>query len=555
MAMHLARIIPPARSNFHLAAIEARQKKILHEVGMLSLEIKASSLKRPWRMSATEMRCGQSWIRSLQHPMLESYTLRCPQASAMIVRERGAEAPANQVLDAANFYRAVLAARAWPLQTTILVIDHQAGAMSLRQGAWGTAPIYLMESAHTLRGHWDPLEFYPYLDCLDLGRASRFLHSFDMPYSRRTLFFELQMLTALSCALWNGNTGLRISYPNPASVAGVRTLCADARPAEAALKILEGAVKRWIHADIQYGSELSGGLDSSLVSILCRQYQPGLSTFGIHLDAPGQQQRRQSLIERFGFHDASVDLNAHLPLAADSPRWHAATMVPWGEIYDEGVNAMLATAARQGVQAMFTGFGGDELCPLYAFEDPAPPELAVLEPASATPSAPDFLTRRAMRAMRSTLSDAAPRAMIDASSLESAAFGSAIYLRHGIWPIHPLCTPELNRFCGALPWSWRVGRTIERAMLRQLDCPSEVVESRTVDSFQSSLSSGLRHSAGQQLCELFDQPLLAELDLVDPRQLRNRFLDWCENGTDDEALPFYSAASLEMSLRSIGARA
>ncbi|MFZ6653948.1 asparagine synthase-related protein [Undibacterium sp. TJN19] len=518
---------------------------------MLSLKIHAPALRQGWHATDGEISCSASWVRALQHPMLESYSLRAPGTSALVVRERGPGPAASQVMGREQFAAAIEAACAWPLQTCIALIDHTDGTVRVRQGSWGTAPVFFCEAEWTLHGHWDPLQLYqhlPGLNSLHPGRAARFLHEFDMPYSRHTLFDGLQVTTAGSYARWQGG-GIHIAYPREAAPVSRKPLRPGAEPAQAAVTILDQAIRRWLHDDVRYASELSGGLDSSLVSIVCQQHRPQWQTYGIHIDAPGQQPRRQSLIDRFGFVDHTVELDAHLPLARNSPRWQQQVSVPWEEIYDEGVNVMLSLAAQQGVQAMFTGFGGDELCPLYGDEDPPPPELAALEPATCVRTQSDFLTLRAVQAMRNTPRAPAPRAAIDASSLESAALGSAMYLRHGIWPIHPLCTPELNLFCGALPWSWRVGRTIERRMLRELNCTTEVVDSRVNDSFQTALSAGMRDSATAQLAELFDAPLLAQAGLVDSKRLQAQFQGWCEDGSDDEVLPFYSAASLELCLR------
>ena len=520
---------------------------------MLKLRVERSDLARRWQVVDGAVRFGDSRIEPFRHKMLESCVIEGPGRSALLVRERGRRPLRDKRLDAADFRRETRSAASWPLQYCLLVVDHARARLTLRQGRWGVAPVYLVEGGKTLHGHWDPASLYPLLERVDLAVAARFLATFDMPYARATLFPDLQLLTAEAEAAWGEDEPLRIAYPPPVRPPVPRRLRADAAPAETALNMLERSISRWLHDDVSYGSELSAGLDSSLVSIALGRQRPRLRTFGLMLDdAPGQARRRQELFAAFGFRDTALELRDWLPLAPDSPRWAGTGAVPWEETYAEAVNALLAEAAGQGVEAMFTGFGGDELCPLYATEPPPPAELAERGPACEAPSSPDFLDGPALAAMRAGRPDRAPNALVDSSAIESAAFGSALYLRHGIWPIHPLCTPELARFCNSLPWDFRAGRAVERSMLRRLGCPASVWDSKSQDSFLLSLASSLRDHSHDRLRELFAEPRLAKLGLVEPERLRAAFADWCEGGEDEAAIPFYSAAILELALQRIG---
>ncbi len=520
---------------------------------MLELRVARADLTRRWQVADGAVRFGASRIEPFRHKMLETCVLQGPERSALLVRERGRRPLRDKQLGAADFRRETRAAASWPLQYCLLIIDHARARLTLRQGRWGVAPVYLVDGGETLHGHWDPASLYPLLERVDLALAARFLATFDMPYARATLFPDLCLLTAEAEAAWGAGGRLRIAYPPPQRPPVPRRLRADAAPAATALAMLEQSIARWLHDDVGYGSELSAGLDSSLVSIALGRQRPNLRTFGLMLDdAPGQDRRRRELIAAFGFRDTALELRDWLPLAPDSPRWAGSGAVPWEETYAEAVNALLARAAGQGVEAMFTGFGGDELCPLYATEPPPPAELAERGPACEAESRPDFLDRPALAAMRARRPDRAPNAVVDASAIESAAFGSALYLRHGIWPIHPLCTPELARFCNSLPWDCRAGRAVERAMLRQLGCPASVWDASSQDSFLLSLASSLRDHARDRLRELFAAPRLAQLGLVEPERLRAAFADWCAGGEDEAAIPFYSAAILELALQRIG---
>ncbi len=518
---------------------------------MFELSIQLGDLTRVVNTSSQGIDAGQSYIHALSHPMLEHCVWKTDGKVALYIREKGRKSLKGKNLSESGFQHILQRAKQWPLQYALAVLDLKKHRIEISQGEWGVAPVYFVEKDDRLEGHWDPLQLYKYVKHVDIGRAARFLRTFDMPYGLHTLFSDLKLLTAETQLTWGNGVPLSFKLPVPITAPVARRLRQGAQPIDMALDILRQSLVRWIHPGICYGSELSGGLDSSLISILVSEHVKPLKTFGLALQGTyGQEKRRSDLIQAFPFSDYCANLAEHLPYAEISPRWLHG-VVPWEETYDEAVSHLLSRAREDGVQVMFTGFGGDELCPLYPGEDPPPSELLAYEPASETLVEADFLMPEAIAMMRETPIDAAPQGAIDASSVETAAFGSALYLRHGIWPVHPFCTPQLVRFCQSLPWKWRVGRTIERRMLSQVGCPKSVFQSSTIDSFLPSLAAGMRGLSKDKIQALFKAPKLVSLGLVDGKNLCDQFQEWCERGGDEEVIPFYSAVSLELALNQI----
>jgi asparagine synthase (glutamine-hydrolysing) len=243
-----------------------------------------------------------------------------------------------------------------------------------------------------------------------------------------------------------------------------------------------------------------------------------------------------------------------LPLAPGSCRLDGlAPVLPWEEGYYEATFALLERAYANGTRVMTTGFGGDELCGLRQSEiralqaetQPASSPSSTLSPSP--PSGPAFLTRAAREALSEPL-DLPPTAASSSSSVEVAALSAARYLRRGIWPIHPLCTPELVRFCARLPVEWRAGRAIERALLARHGVPRRVTHPRFHDDLSPALALGMRQHARPLLERLFANPILGELGIVDGGRLRRDYADWCEADGDARPEPFYAAAVLELCL-------
>ncbi|MFI9580869.1 asparagine synthase-related protein [Streptomyces sp. NPDC052236] len=446
------------------------------------------------------------------------------------------------------------------------------GTLAVHAGPWGTGSLYAVAQGEELHADWDPSRLYHLLgqDCLDPLRAAVFLARLDTPYSQRTLLRDMRLLTAGSHSTWpasdNRAQALHIAYPPPVDLPRIGRIAPDGDVAGAFWKTLGASMKRWVGpggaADGDWAAgELSGGLDSSVV-MACAATLTGqpLRTYGLTM--PGaqrarQQVRRAELIDRFGLADATRPLEADPPLSPVGARALARGVVPWEECYHESVSALFATAAADGVRSLFTGFGGDELCTPHPHDGLADPENG---PTSTSPEyapIPQHLSHTAKEMLHDAMADQvsafdpAPQGHVAESAVESVTSGSALYLRHGIWPVHPLCTPELFRLCQRLPGQWRSGRTVQRDLLTRLGFPS-ISRPDGEDDFSPVMAAALRGPSRPLLTDLFKNSLLADTRLIDPRVLSSGYQQWADGGPGDE-LPFYSAAILELTLRSVEA--
>ncbi|HYC61269.1 MAG TPA: asparagine synthase-related protein [Thermoanaerobaculia bacterium] len=434
------------------------------------------------------------------------------------------------------------------LESVTITIDPRDQTLRIRAGSWGTAPLYLMQDGDTLLGSWDPAELYERLDpaALNFEAAAPFIAAFAHPYSRRTMFDGVLQLTERSVARWSPHEPLTIDYPEPIAVPRPRTLREGANPPAIALEILTASMQRWLvpsgtTGPQPVGSELSSGLDSAIVAAVATDFTFPLQTYGLLQNGEpgiGQRLRRQELIGRFAFVDTAIDAHEFPPLAHGGAR-----IVPWEEIYYDAAAAMLRSASRNGMAAMLTGIGGDELCLLHRSEDDTKAE------ADAEP--PAFLTRRAREALRDARLDIAPRPAIAYSSLEGLAASAPLYLHHGIWPIAPLTTPELFTFARSLPAEWRRGRRLSREMLARRGCSRLVTHPHSTETFSPLFRHGFARAARPMVRELFAESHLADMGLVDAHVLRATYDDYCEGrvGDDFNALPLYATAVLELALR------
>jgi len=544
---------------------------------MLTFRLSLDDLTSAWESTPAGWRAGQSYLHPYHHSALEAYALNDGARLLTVVRERlrGVSSPwtANE-LQMTRVSPQVLSAELesagkWPLDVILMLVSNhrQGGEVNIHTGAWGTAPVYLLRADDTLWGHWDPSELYQHTrnKTLVSELTAHFLIKHGCDYSKQTLFPEIQLLTERSRTKWafhNDHAGeIEIEYPPPAEAWRPRTLKPGADVLGTFREILASSMRRWVADDADLVSaELSSGLDTGIVASLgAGLTSRPVQTYGLIMPGePGrlQQERRKELIERFGFIDRPLMAEDHPPLATQS-LLRKKHIVPGHEFYYEAFEAMLKLASAHGTKKLFSGNGGDELCSPYANEwTNEQREQRRRDVLAERADVPDFLTDRTYESFRDTVYtiDRAPRAAMSVSALTSACAASPLYLSNGIWPINPLCTPELVRFCRSLPYEWRAGRALQRKFMTSLGCSETYAYPKSTETFIPVAQLAIRRKARPLFQELFENSQLAEMGFVDRDKLLSSYATYCANETlevPDAEEGFYSVAVLELTLRAL----
>jgi asparagine synthase (glutamine-hydrolysing) len=161
------------------------------------------------------------------------------------------------------------------------------------------------------------------------------------------------------------------------------------------------------------------------------------------------------------------------------------------------------------------------------------------------------MTREAYADTLGTL-DRAPPSVVASSVMEAISQNSALPMRRGIWPVHPLATPELAWFCRSLPRrGWREDRNVERDALVRQGCPATVSHPRSTDSFTSSMILSLADRAQPFVKRLFEDSYLAVLGYLDRDALLADYERFCASHNDGADVWFCAVALLELMLRSL----
>jgi asparagine synthase (glutamine-hydrolysing) len=471
---------------------------------------------------------------------------------------RGARPP-TEVDD--HGWRTLIAELAdWPLRSVTL--QATTDGVTVQSGPNGCAPLYLVGNRRGLWTHWDPGQLYRRISLdspLDTPLASLFLAAFDVPYSHRTLIGELHLLTEGCHAAWRAEDGhLEFRYPPAVGVPAEGTLRPGADVVDGVWRCLISTMRRWPDHDAM-GSELSSGLDSALTTaalVACEQETP-VRTYAMALPPPGgdvQAARRAHLVSHFGSLDTALPMAGHEPFVPHGARALGVPVLPWEECYIEAADAMLATAAADGVRVMVTGFGGDELCYPRRGGIPGGPYRHRPPASEAVPGHLTALAREALQDVP-TSADPAPPGVALISAVQVAATSSARYLRHGIWPVLPLAAPEIVRLCARLPRPWLRDRRLSRELLSRVGVGPNVAYAPDTDTFEPVMARGLRQAWPRWLSGLWDDSRLADLGLIDPARFRTDFAGWAASGAADGTVPFYATIQLELTLRSLDAHA
>ncbi len=540
---------------------------------MLKLSLSDDILEESWQTENCRWQCGQSFIEPFDHIALENFAFAGDSQMIFIVRERlngysaSIKPPLPQVKDINSKHASDIISEMneWPLHFMIinLFVEPDNLKVSIKNGAWATAPVFLTVSKVGLQGDWDPAMLYPHLQTknIDEIRLAHFFVAFETPYSARTIFSDMYMLTERAAAYWESknsySTFIKIDYPSAIKSPAKRTLKPDADVLSMFEKIMSQSINRWLTPEAHVVSELSSGLDSSIVSVICSIVSnKTVHTCGILV--PGemgvmQQARRTEMINRFGYIDYNVAAENYPPLAIDSIRVKDNFIIPWEECYYEAMDQLLLTGIQPGKTIIFTGVGGDELfCPHWDELNSIEKEEKLREITIEDIKAPAFINKNIIETYLNSQKtiDKAPRSLAPTSSKEASAYGGARYLRRGVWPVDPFCTPEVIRFCRSLPESWRRNRMLERKFLSKKGCSEDVTFPKSTETFTYFMESSLREKSNIIIRKAMQDSILNQKGNISSELYLQLYNDYCKGKEMKEtAVYFYSAAIMEMTLQ------
>jgi asparagine synthase (glutamine-hydrolysing) len=132
-------------------------------------------------------------------------------------------------------------------------------------------------------------------------------------------------------------------------------------------RVLQDSVQRHMVADVSVSSFLSGGLDSSLLSVLAAKHNPSLSTYTIGTrtqdkrieQMPDDERYADMLVRQHGFDHHKIIIN---PSVVDELPYYVALFdEPIGDPAAINTYLICKQAREAGVKVLLSGMGADEI--------------------------------------------------------------------------------------------------------------------------------------------------------------------------------------------------
>lgn len=434
-----------------------------------------------------------------------------------------------------------------------VVRDAYSARLRVLSGLGGVAPIYASVAAYRVTLSWDFADLVSRgLHAIDFEVAAHLL-SLRTIYSSRQICTGISMLTERSSLYVDSDGEASFVYPPAANAVSPLPVCDGIDLVASFGELIEHAVSARGLSSSSCALELSGGMDSAAVA--CAVAYSGLQSvrsWGIiladhHRDA--QSSRRAAIVARLGLVDKCVDVAAFMPNvvpeASSRPLEH-----PLGELYLEAFNALWVSARGSGCDAVLSGIGGDELFPLFDVDYGLTTSSVGGRMAAVRKLSRSLLTSRAAEVARQTPIFAAPNGPIPRTDLLAHVCRSPYLLRHGLWPINPLCSPHLVAFCHRLPLPYRAERALLREYLSQkigVDLFPVNYEKETFDRVLPEMIS-LHH---REILASLSDCALADFGLVKVDRVRTLVSNVARTQDISSTAPLAFLLSLERFVRQI----
>lgn len=467
-----------------------------------------------------KLKIGRSVISAYDHACCETLFIQATDRWFYVVREQLDSSPdtLTQFLHNPDEYRSLYQENVrWPLDYVLIEVVHngQNARLRVRAGSLGMAPLYFSVSQGKLTLSWDFADLAAIgSHAIDFEIAAHFLalHTF---YTSRQVCTGISMLTERS-SLYVDGSDVRFIYPSAAPEAVPMPLRAEVDALAVFETLLNSALSARKGAVDTLALELSGGMDSTAVAVAAvTRWGAPIVSKGIILSGKcreSQIQRRQIVAEQLGLSDEQIEMTDFMPTLNLNPLCRNLEH-PFAELYLDAFQALWASVSASGRGILLTGIGGDELFPRFD-----------IDPGMKCPRAGDrlhvintlaesLLTKRALHASRAALLCDAPRGVIPETSLLANVCRSPYMLRNGLWPVNPLCDPNLVAYCHRLPVEYRLKRELVRRYLRTKLKSDLFPINYEKETFESVLPEVIAQHSDRIGCQL-RECALADLGLV-----------------------------------------
>lgn len=383
-------------------------------------------------------------IEPLRHSMIVARTIQEPSGWAFVVAERlaGVSYELATIADAYKLFEG------FDGEILLLEVRHNEYGFNLRlvTNGNGIAPVYFHQNGDKICFDWDSNRLAKAVmhKSLDFQYLCRTI--VDPVYTHRTPFTNIQLLPARSQLLWDG-ARLRV-----AEIEGEK-LEIEIEGDDAGRFII-GHVDAYLAKrgtpDMAFAAELSGGIDSSFVTLSAfRAWEGRGITLGIDIgfgpERQAQLDRRNTVISNVRCRDFVVDIRQYMPafrLSAED----LESRYLLAEEYEDAFGRLWSIARNEGCFVITGGYGGDELFPTFAGEEVRHDKLRGMTEADRTrisSAYEEIFTPNAWQAVNDGFIGELDHGYLGKTARLAVLKRAPLLLSHGFWPVFPLFDEKL----------------------------------------------------------------------------------------------------------------
>lgn len=448
----------------------------------------------------------------------------------------------------------------------LIKIDPVKQKIKVQRDAYCTVPLFVGTEKNkiVLSNHYDRTFQLLQLDSpsVNLYTVAQFLtNKFTFT---NTLASNIRLLIDRNRFTWDKNYGVCEFAPD----SSVATISQDrAGDPRLAGRMLEKTLDDyWMkYGGYSIGAELSCGVDTSLITgyYANKSYPLNLCT----LIYPGDQGR--TLVQKLAVYAQHFGLESHqIPIHPEtdfplSRIYHAKTNQPFhhhDDIYTEIFIKLADYFASQGIDTVFRGYGGDELCENITTYDQFGDNRAAFQEIISSFKHQPYITPQntdlmpILESAEGNKDQTIP--LTSVPHIRTTISTNNIYLDRGIWPVAPLADPRLYLYFQSLPIRYRYNKNILRAFHRARNFPPTLSDKSTNDDFENFFLLSVSKIMRPLLAEIMPTSVLAANGLLDADSLMDT-LDYAESHLHSEdggnaLFNLFKIAYLEIILRNMG---
>jgi len=289
------------------------------------------------------------------------------------------------------------------------------------------------------------------------------------------------------------------------------------------------------------GFQLSGGLDSATAPgyFASQGKQVVAASFGL----PGVMgERQRSKLDDMGrrfplLHNHIINLTPeeYFPFSDRIMTEHWGVLHEHQDIHQLAAMRMADYLASQGVTAMFTGVGGDELCQNITNDKVLPfgPEI---QASRANAALPEYVTDN-FKALHNQVQTQAryardrPIPTVAYSVILTNIGFNNTFIDCNVWPVAPLADPRLFLFAQSIPAWHRHDKGLLRVYQFARQFPASIVHPETLEDF-SEFFHLCKPQMNGLLDSFFNNSLLARRGLVNESSFKRYYRDTVDSMYD-----------------------